>query len=136
MTPITYWWNTMTMLQTLEHPAHTAMPASSVIYARLAADLQTQHGLRRKLIRRSKMETCCEILRAMGKGAVKGTHIVHKANLNWKTFSESLDLLKTLEYVSEQVSDHGGIEYHLTDKGFGVLNMCNEMRDCLILPER
>jgi predicted transcriptional regulator len=85
-----------------------------------------------QLNRRSKMETYCDILRAIGAGAEKPTHILYKANLSWTVMQGYIRALETQGLVVSQ-DDDGKRLYHLTDKGFQLLNQFLSIREDLNL---
>lgn len=85
-----------------------------------------------QLNRRSKMETYCDILRAIGAGAEKPTHILYKANLSWTVMQGYIRALEAQALVVSQ-DDDGKRLYHLTDKGFQLLNQFLSIREDLNL---
>jgi predicted transcriptional regulator len=85
-----------------------------------------------QLNRRSRMETFCDILRAIGNGAQKPTHIMYKANLSWTVLMEYMKALQSQELV-ELVDDEGKKTYRLTHKGFQLLNQFLSIREDLNL---
>ena len=78
------------------------------------------------------METFCDILRAIGSGAQKPTHIMYKANLSWTVMQ---DYIKALEAQGLVVSDNeeGKRLYRLSQKGFQLLNQFLTIREDLNL---
>jgi predicted transcriptional regulator len=85
-----------------------------------------------QLNRRSRMETYCDILRAIGSGAEKPTHIMYKANLSWTVMQ---GYIKTLEAQGLVIpNDEGGKRlYRLSDKGYQLLNQFLSIREDLNL---
>ena len=85
-----------------------------------------------QLNRRSRMETYCDILRAIGAGAEKPTHIMYKANLSWTVMQ---GYIKTLEAQGLVIpSEEGGKRlYRLSDKGYQLLNQFLSIREDLNL---
>ncbi len=78
------------------------------------------------------METFCDILRAIGSGAQKPTHIMYKANLSWTVMQ---DYIKALEAQGLVVTDseEGKRLYSLSQKGFQLLNQFLTIREDLNL---
>ncbi|MDG6905181.1 MAG: hypothetical protein JRN20_05270 [Nitrososphaerota archaeon] len=84
------------------------------------------------LNRRSRMETYCDILRAVGAGAEKPTHIMYKANLSWTVMQTYIKTLE-MQNLLVEVDDDGKRLYHLTQKGFETLSRFISLRDDLHL---
>ncbi len=63
------------------------------------------------------METFCDILKAIGAGAEKPTHIMYKANLSWTVMQSYIRSLEAQGLVIPTVEDDKKT-YHLSDKGF------------------
>lgn len=79
--------------------------------------IPTEHS---QIDRRSKVETYCDVLYAIGSGAEKPTHIMYKANLSWNVLDDHIaKLVKKGLVVVENES--GKRRYHLSDRGFKVL---------------
>ncbi|MBS7609350.1 hypothetical protein KEJ36_01100 [Candidatus Bathyarchaeota archaeon] len=72
------------------------------------------------IARRSKLETCMDILRAIADGYRKPTHIMYRANLSWVRMQRYLRLLVDQGYVRKSKSSEG-ILYHPTEKGVKLL---------------
>ncbi|MEM3019673.1 MAG: winged helix-turn-helix domain-containing protein [Candidatus Bathyarchaeia archaeon] len=70
--------------------------------------------------RRSKLETCMDIIRAVADGYRKPTHIMYRANLSWVRMQRYLRLLVDQGYVRKSKSSEG-ILYHPTEKGIKLL---------------
>ena len=83
-----------------------------------------------QLNRRSKMETYCEIVKAVGSGAQRPTHIMYKANLSWSVMQEYITNLEGHGIINSSVVDGKKI-FHLTQKGFGLLNKYLSLREDL-----
>ena len=82
---------------------------------------------RSQLIRRSRMETYCDILKAIGSGARRPTHILHRANLSWNVLQKCLDALETQKLIIATRDDHDDersakTTYQLSDQGYSLLN--------------
>ena len=84
------------------------------------------------VLRRSRLETSMDILRAIGAGAQRPTHIMYKANLSWVVMQEYMINLEQRGLVAS-VSDKEKREYGLTQKGFELLGHINSIRDDLTL---
>ena len=82
--------------------------------------------------RRSKLETYCDILKAIATGAEKPTHIMYKANLSWTVMQGYIKALETQGLVISQ-DDDGKRLYHLSDKGYQLLNQFLSIREDLNL---
>jgi predicted transcriptional regulator len=79
--------------------------------------------------RRSKLEIYLDVLKAIGAGSEKPTHIMYKANLSWVVLRGCLQNLKEQGLVVESSVDDGRTVYHLTNKGFELLNQFLSIRD-------
>ena len=82
--------------------------------------------------RRSRMETYCDILKAIGAGAEKPTHIMYKANLSWTVMQGYIRALEVRGLVLTQDLE-GKKTYHLSDKGFHLLNQFISIKEDLSL---
>ena len=78
------------------------------------------------------METFCDILRAIGAGAEKPTHIMYKANLSWTVMQGYIKSLEMQGLVITTV-DQGKRLYHLSEKGFQLLSQFMSIREDLKL---
>jgi predicted transcriptional regulator len=78
------------------------------------------------------METYCDILRAIGAGAEKPTHIMYKANLSWTVMQGYIKTLESQGLVLPK-EDDGKKLYHLSDKGYQLLNQFLSIREDLNL---
>jgi predicted transcriptional regulator len=79
--------------------------------------------------RRSKLEIYLDVLKAIGAGAEKPTHVMYKANLSWVVLRGCLQNLKDQGLVDESNVDDGRTVYHLTNKGFELLNQFLSIRE-------
>jgi predicted transcriptional regulator len=82
--------------------------------------------------RRSRVETFCDILYAIGSGAEKPTHIMYKANLSWNVLDEQIEKLERKGLVVSQ-KENGKKRYHLSPRGFKVLKQFIVLRQELDL---
>lgn len=78
------------------------------------------------------METFCDILKAIGAGAEKPTHIMYKANLSWTVMQAYIRSLEAQGLVVT-TNEQGKKMYHLSDKGFHLLNQFLSIREDLNL---
>ena len=85
--------------------------------------------------RRSKLETYCDILRAIGSGAGKPTHILYKANLSWTVLQNCLNTLETQGLV-EVMDDDGRKAFRLSDRGFKLVEQYLSLSEGLNLSQR
>ena len=79
------------------------------------------------------MVTFCDILRAIGAGAEKPTHIMYKANLSWTVMQQYIKSLETQNLIIA-TSEQGKRLYHLSDKGFQLLKQFMTIREDLNIP--
>ncbi|MDA4111772.1 MAG: hypothetical protein OK439_04490 [Thaumarchaeota archaeon] len=87
------------------------------------------------LNRRSRMETLCDIVKAIGAGAEKPTHIMYKANLSWTVMQGYIKDLETQGLIFSHDSD-GKRLYKLTEKGFMLLKQYVSIKEDLrLLPD-
>ena len=89
---------------------------------------QTQQQLNR----RSRMETFCDIVKAIGGGAEKPTHIMYRANLSWTVMQGYIKALETQGLVQGQDVE-GKRLYQLTERGFGLLKQYISIKEDLRL---
>ena len=82
--------------------------------------------------RRSRLETYCEIMRAIAGGAGIPTHIMYRANLSWTSMQGCIKVLERQGLVQTQ-DDKGKRSYQLTSKGFGLLRQYLSIKEELVL---
>lgn len=81
------------------------------------------------------METYCDIVKAIGAGAEKPTHIMYRANLSWTVMQGYIKDLETQGLIVSQEVD-GKRLYKLTEKGFLLLKQYVSIKEDLrLLPE-
>jgi predicted transcriptional regulator len=81
------------------------------------------------------METYCDIVKAIGAGAEKPTHIMYRANLSWTVMQGYIKDLEAQGLVASQEAD-GKRLYKLTEKGFLLLKQYVSIKEDLkLLPE-
>lgn len=85
-----------------------------------------------QLNRRSRMETYCDIIKAIGSGAEKPTHIMYRANLSWTVMQGYIKSLETQGLVVGQDAE-GKKLYQLTERGFGLLKQYLSIKEDLRL---
>jgi predicted transcriptional regulator len=108
----------------IDTPNSSSLTASSIF----APQVVTQQGGSQK-DRRSKLEIYLDVLKAIGAGSEKPTHIMYKANLSWVVLRGCLQNLKEQGLVTESSVDDGRTVYHLTNKGFDLLKQFLSIRD-------
>ena len=81
------------------------------------------------------METYCDIVKAIGAGAEKPTHIMYRANLSWTVMQGYIKDLETQGLVVSQDSD-GKRLYKLTEKGFMLLKQYVSIKEYQALARR
>ena len=81
------------------------------------------------------METYGDILRVIGAGAEKPTHIMYRANLSWIVMQQYIKSLEAHGLVIAD-SDQGKRLYHLTEKGFEISNQLLTIREELRIPQK
>ncbi len=77
--------------------------------------------------RRSKMETCGDILRAIAAGAQKPTHIMYRANLSWNIMQGYISGLEAQGYVVSTIESERKV-YKLSQRGFEILNRMQQVK--------
>ena len=94
-----------------------------------------KESMKPQVPRRSRMETFCDVLRVIGAGAEKPTHIMYKANLSWSVME---DCIKSLEAQGLVVgdSDQGKRLYHLSEKGLRLSSQFLTIREELQIPDK
>lgn len=91
------------------------------------------NGEHHRLNRRSRLETFCDIVSAIGSGATRPTHIMYRANLSWTVMQDYIRVLESEGLVSPGDGE-GNKFYHLTDKGFALLSRYRSIKDDLQMP--
>ena len=82
----------------------------------------------RSVDRRSKLDTFCDILEAIGSGE-KPTRIMYKANLSWRSLRSNLQGLLVLGMISRTRSRDKHVEYLVTNKGFRALSNYHGLKE-------
>jgi predicted transcriptional regulator len=88
-----------------------------------------------QLNRRSRMETYCEIVKAVGSGASKPTHIMYKANLSWGVMQGYIKNLEVQGIITFKEAE-GKRTYQLTPKGFALLTKYMALKDDLFFADK
>ncbi len=76
------------------------------------------------------METYCDIIRAIGAGCQKPTHIMGQANLSWAVMQECVKDLENRGLIHSQDVE-GKKLYQLTDAGFHLLKQYLSIKEDL-----
>jgi len=77
-------------------------------------------------MRRSKLETCMDLLKVIARGETKPTRVMYKSNLAWNPMQRYLQLLMSQGLIiSEQKGDR--TLYSITEKGRRVLAYFGEV---------
>ena len=90
-------------------------------------ELQQAASLQSRVMRRSRLETISDVMRAIAGGAKKPTHIMYKANLSWGVLKSYMKMLETQGLISVD-STGGKNEYNLSEKGFQLLSQFVSIR--------
>jgi predicted transcriptional regulator len=88
----------------------------------LTQTIEDVYGNNRK---RSSVEICADILIVAKKGAKK-SHIVYKANLNFKLLDKYLERLQDSDMIAGPMANN---LFKTTEKGLEYLNHFRELRD-------
>ncbi len=87
-------------------------------------------------MRRSKLETCIDILKVLAhKGPLKLTHVMYKANINCKVLKEYLNFLMAQGLVEERFARKENLVYAVTQRGITVLKYFHDLKQVLPLTE-
>ena len=87
-------------------------------------------------MRRSKLETCVEILNVLArKGPLKLTHVMYKANLNCSALEEYLDFLIKRGLVEKRTLGKAKVVFAITQQGLTVLKYFREINQALPIVE-
>jgi len=84
---------------------------SSIIEA-----FKSQDQEKRTVARRSTLETCLDILRAIGEGSSTSTTIMYNANVSWEAMQDNLKILVLAGLVFE-FGNKNRKKYIVTEKG-------------------
>lgn len=89
----------------------------------------------RHIPRRSKLETCLDVLEAVGSGAERMTHVMYRANVCWVALKHYLGEL-TAQRLVEEINLDGRKKYIITKKGTLTLESYRRVRNQLpAMPE-
>jgi len=83
--------------------------------------------------RRSQLEICLDILKAVAEGRNKPTHIMYRANLSWVRLKKYLNFLIN-EGLLKVINDQNGSIFSLTRKGREVVKYYMEIK--IIMQDR
>jgi predicted transcriptional regulator len=78
------------------------------------------------------METYCDIVKAIGAGAEKPTHIMYRANLSWTVMQSYIKDLEVQGLIYSEDSEGKRI-YKLTERGFTLLKQYISIKEDLHL---
>lgn len=84
------------------------------------------------MVRRSKLETCIDILETISKGVAKPTRIMYKANLSWNPMQKYLRFLLDQELIVCK-SRGGRVKYEITEKGRRTISYFRRLKETLPL---
>lgn len=87
------------------------------------------------MVRRSKLETCIDILQIIAKGVGKPTRIMYKANLSWNPMQRYLRFLVEQDLIASNKRGER-VRYEITDKGFRTLSYFRRVQEALPIPIR
>lgn len=83
-------------------------------------------------MRRSKLETCLSILEILSShGPLKITHVMQKANLNFKVLGKHFDFLINQGAVEEKPVGRGRIVYAITERGLYLIRCFKELNNVI-----
>ena len=71
--------------------------------------------------RRSKIEIYHELLRLIGSGVTKPTHLMYECNLSWASLRGSLDAMEDSGLVQASATAERKTVYSLSEKGYSLL---------------
>ena len=88
-------------------------------------------------VRRSKLETHVDILRALDQqGPLRLTHLMYMANLNCKVLKQYLDLLIQRNLVEEQKQKRDKWLYAITEEGLKALTYYKQLDNAFKMTAR
>jgi len=88
--------------------------------------------------RRSKLDICLDVLRAVKKGVKKPTRIMCAVNMSWSPLQKILTSMVSGEFIRKieaKDNKHSKNYYEITQSGLNVLNYLNKETDFLRLIE-
>ena len=80
------------------------------------------------MTRRSQMEICIDILKAVTQNRIKPTHIMYRANLSWSRLKKHLNFLVSQDLLVKSLAE-GSRVYLITHKGKEVLNYFRKIEE-------
>ena len=87
------------------------------------------------MVRRSKLETCIDIMEIISRGVGKPTRIMYKANLSWNPMQKYLSFLLDQELIASKTRGER-VRYEITDKGRRTLSYFRRVKETLPLEVR
>ena len=80
-------------------------------------------------MRRSKLETCIDILDALARhNSLKTTHLMNKANVNFIVLKKHLDFLIEQGAIEERLVGKNRIVYTITKRGLDLSNCFKNLK--------
>mgnify|MGYP001069781437 CR=1 FL=1 len=89
------------------------------------------HARGRETRKRSRLQICLEVLKAIKKGTQKPTNIMYKCNLSWIPLMEILNSLLAQELIKISNYDKRKV-YEITERGLNVLRYFEKVEDLII----
>ncbi len=99
---------------------------------------QLEHKKYQKPLRRTRLDICLDILRALKKGVRKPTRIMYAVNISWVPLQKRLTSMVSAEFISEiecKGDKRTTREYEITQKGLNVLDYWDKDNPLLKLME-
>jgi len=81
--------------------------------------------------RRSKIEIYHELLRLVGSGVKKPTHLMYECNLSWSSLRGSLDAMEDSGLVQSSATAEGKTVYSLSEKGYTLLKQLVTIKETI-----
>jgi predicted transcriptional regulator len=73
------------------------------------------------MVRRSRLEICFDVLKAINNGTDKPTRIMYETNLSWTSVCSVFDALINSGFIREE-KWRSSKRYHITEKGRNALS--------------
>ena len=81
--------------------------------------------------RRSKIEIYHDLLRLIGSGVSKPTHLMYECNLSWASLRGSLDAMQDSGLIQTDTSPEGKTAYSLSEKGYSLLQKLVSIKETI-----
>ncbi len=101
-------------------------------------DQELVHKKYQKPIRRTRLDICLDVLRALKKGVRKPTRIMYAVNISWSPLKQILTSMVSAEFISEiecKGDKRTTRHYEITQSGLNVLDYWDKGNDLLKLME-